>query len=82
MNLLAEKETRKKLLEMKQEHESVIWVERVNSDFAKDSAMLEDFTVEDESQKENDFDHTQDPDHFATRLRIGTQKIEELVQKN
>lgn len=82
MNLIAERETRKKLLEKKVANEKVLsGVEQVNAEFAKDSAVLEDFTDDVDCQKEDEFDCTQDPDDFARRLGIGTQKIGEINEK-
>ena len=78
-NLIAERETRKLLLEKKLTSEKTLsGVEQVNAEFAKDTAMLEDFTEEVESLKEDEFDCTQDPDDFARRLGISPQRIKEI----
>ena len=78
-NLVAENEVRQKLLDKKRDAErSLSGVEQVNAEFANSAAMLEDFTEVPDSQKEEEFDCTQDPDDFARRLGISTQKVKEI----
>ena len=78
-NMVAENEVRQKLLDKKRDAERVLsGVEQVNAEFANSAAMLEDFTEVPDSQKEVEFDCTQDPDDFARRLGISTQKVKEI----
>ncbi|KAM3198240.1 hypothetical protein ACQJBY_073403 [Aegilops geniculata] len=78
-NMAAENEVRQKLLDKKRDAERVLsGVEQVNAEFANSAAMLEDFTEVPDSQKEEEFDCTQDPDDFARRLGISTQKVKEI----
>lgn len=53
-------------------------VEQINADFAEGTTMLENFTEVSDSQQGKEFDCTQDPEDFARRLGIGTQKINEI----
>lgn len=77
--LVDEKEARQKLLDKKRDAERALsGVEQVNAEFANSAAMLEDFTEVSDSQKGDDFDCTQDPEDFARRLGISTQKLKEI----
>ena len=53
-------------------------VEQINADFAKDAEMMENFTERVGSQQDEEYDCTQDPEDFARRLGISTQRIKEI----
>ncbi|KAM3392468.1 hypothetical protein ACQJBY_013553 [Aegilops geniculata] len=78
-SLLAEREVRQKLLDKKHLIDKVgSGVEQINADFAKDADMMENFTERDGSQQDDEYDCTQDPEDFARRLGISTQRIKEI----